>query len=116
VSSGNPAEGEGEMEEATSNNLPIKMLESDLETAPGTFDNYRSVGDPEVMMFVPNGAVPPLRFKAGGWDLLHSSIDLGPAMKARIAEKGFFMCRLIEGGSGWTELNDLVARPTPSDT
>jgi len=36
-------------------------------------------------------------------------------MKARIAEKGFFMCRLIDGGAGWTELNDFVAGSTPSD-
>jgi hypothetical protein len=102
------------MKEAASTDLLLEMLDSDLEIAPGTFDNYRSVGDPEVMMFVSSGVVPPFRFKAGGWDLLHSSIDLGPAMKARIAEKGFFMCRLIEGGAGWTELNDLVAPPTPS--
>ena len=91
----------------------IGMLDSELETAPVSFDSYRSVGDPEVMIFVSSGAVPPFRFKAGGWDLLQSSVDLGPAMKARIAEKGFFMCRLVEGGSGWTELDDLVVHLTP---
>ena len=96
--------------ETASNDL-LQMLDSVVETAPGTFDNYRSVGDPDVMMFVSSGAVPPFRFKARGWDLLQSSIDLGPVMKTRITEKGFFMCRLIEGGQGWTELNDLVAPP-----
>jgi hypothetical protein len=101
------------MMEAASNNL-LEMLDSDVETAPGTFDNYRSVGDPDVMMFVSSGAVPPFRFKAGGWDLLQSSIDLGPVMKTRIAEKSFFMCRVIEGGQGWTELKDLVAPPEAS--
>ena len=105
------------MKDAASKHLLIEMLDSDLETTAGTFDNYRSVGDPEVIMFVTSGAVPPFRFKAGGWDLLHSSIDLGPAIKARIAEKGFFMCRLIDEGTGWTELNDLVIQnhPTPAN-
>jgi hypothetical protein len=103
--------GEGKMIDVPSHDLLIKMLDSDFGATPGTYDNYRSVGHPEVMMFVPNRAVPPFRFKAGGWDLLQSSIDLGPAMKTRIAEKGFFMCRLIEDGEGWTELNDLVTLP-----
>jgi hypothetical protein len=103
------------MKEEANNDLTIGMLDSGLETTPPvTFDNYRSVVDPEIVIFVPSGAVPPFRSKARGWDLMQSSIDLGPAMKARIAETGFFMCRLIEGGSGWTELNDLVAGPEPS--
>jgi hypothetical protein len=58
------------------------------------------------MMFVASGAVPPFCFKAGGWDLVQSSIDLGPTMKMRIAEHGFFMCRLAEDEPGWTELKD----------
>jgi hypothetical protein len=44
VSTGSRAEGEGKMKEAASNDPLIKMLDSDLETAPGKFDNYRSVG------------------------------------------------------------------------
>lgn len=95
------------MRDATSKNALIKMLDNAIDAAPGTFDICQSVGDPKVRICVPRGVVPPFRFKAGGWDLLHSSIDLGPAMKSRIDENGFFMCRLIEGGSGWTELNDL---------
>ena len=78
------------------------------ENAPiAGYDNYRSFVDPNLMIFVGNDAVPPFRFKAGGWELLQSSIDLGPAMKARIAERGFFMCRVNEDQSGWTELTDL---------
>ena len=102
------------MKEVAGDDPLIGMLDAHLEATPVTFDNYRSVGDPEVMIFVPSGAVPPFRFKAGGWDLLHSSIDLGPAMKARIAEKGFFMCRLTEGELGWTELNDFVRSKPPA--
>ena len=79
------------------------------ENAPSAgYDNYRSLVDPNIMIFVGNDAVPPFRFKAGGWELLQSSIDLGPAMKARIAERGFFMCRVKEDQSGWTVLTDLV--------
>jgi hypothetical protein len=102
------------MTEAIRNGLPIELLDLEPEATPVAFDNYRSVGDPEVLIFVPNRAVPPFRFKAGGWELLQSSIDLGPVMKTRIAEKGFFMCRLIEGVSGWTEMIDLVVRPKES--
>lgn len=92
----------------------IKMLEADFETKQIVFDNYRSVGNPEVLVFVPSQTVPPFRFKAGGWELVRASIDLGPAMKTRIAEKGFFMCRLVEGEVGWTELNDFAAFSQPS--
>jgi hypothetical protein len=38
--------------------------------------------------------------------LLKSAIDLGPAMKARIAERGYFLCRVKDDRSGWTELTD----------
>jgi hypothetical protein len=58
------------------------------------------------MIFVEKDAVPPFRFKAGGWDLLQSSIDLGPAMKTRIADKGFFLFRVNEDKNGGVELSD----------
>jgi hypothetical protein len=70
------------------------------------FDNYKSVGDPSLMIFVKADTVPPFRFKAGGWELLRASIDLGPAMKARIAEKGYFMFRVNADQTGGTELSD----------
>jgi hypothetical protein len=38
------------------------------------------------MIFVTHDVVPPFRFKAG-WELLQTSIELGSAMKSRIAEK-----------------------------
>src|SRR5471032_1407989 len=88
--------------------LPIEALNSsqDDEAASNTFDNYRSVGDPSLMIFVKTGVVPPFRFKAGGWELLQSSIDIGSAMKARIAEKGFLMFRVNEDQTGGVELSD----------
>ena len=99
------------MTEETSNDL-IKLLDCEFETTPAaTFDSYRGANDSKVLMFVPTQAVPPFRFKAGGWELVQTSIDLGPAIKTRIAEKGFFMCRLVEEEPGWTELNDLAAPP-----
>jgi hypothetical protein len=90
------------------NDLPIEALNScqDDEAESNRFDNYRSVGDPRLMIFVKTDAVPPFRFKAGGWELLQSSIDLGSAMKARIAEKGFFMFRVNEDQTGGVELSD----------
>jgi hypothetical protein len=90
--------------------LSIEALNSsqDDEAASNTFDNYRSVGDPSLIIFVKTDAVPPFRFKAGGWELLQSSIDLGPAIKARIAENGFFVCRVNDDQSGWNEQTDFL--------
>ena len=55
------------------------------------YDSYRSLADSNLIVVVPNGVVPPFRFKAGGWELLQSSIDLSSELKARIAETGFLM-------------------------
>src|SRR5215203_3619943 len=70
------------------------------------YDNYRSVRDPRLMIFVAHDAVPPFRFKAGGWELMHSSIKLGSVMKARVDERGFFMFRVNQDRSGGVELVD----------
>jgi hypothetical protein len=80
------------------------------ETATSdSFDNYTSVIDCNLMIFVKKDVVPPFRFHAGGWDLVRSSIKLGPAMQARVAEQGFFMCCLNADRSGWTEVKNLLA-------
>jgi hypothetical protein len=71
------------------------------------FDSYRSIPDPNLMICVEHDTAPPFRYGAGGWELLKSSIELGPAMKARIAERGFFMYRVNEDKVSWTELTDL---------
>ena len=55
------------------------------------YDSYRSLADSNLIVVVPKHAVPPFRFKAGGWELLQSSIELDSAAKACIAEKGFFI-------------------------
>jgi hypothetical protein len=80
--------------------------ENEAESNAG-FDNYRSFSDPNLMIFVAKDVVPPFRFKAGGWELLRSSISLGPAMATRIAEQGFFMCRVKPDQTGWIEVTDL---------
>jgi hypothetical protein len=79
----------------------------------GGFDSYRSVSDPNLMIIVAKEVVPPFRFKAGGWELFRPSIELGSAMKARIAEKGFFLIRVNQDQTGGTELTDLPL-PLPS--
>jgi hypothetical protein len=70
------------------------------------FDRYRSLLDPAVTIVVAKDVVPPFRFKAGGWELLQSSIEPGSAIKARIAEKGFFLFRVNEDLTGGVELSD----------
>jgi hypothetical protein len=89
-------------------NQSIDALNSAQEkvSVANTFDNYRSVADPNLVIFVENDTAPPFRFKVGGWELLQSAMDLGPAMKARIAEKGFFMFRVNEDQVGGVELSD----------
>ncbi len=79
-------------------------------TRTSEFDRYRSLADPTVTIFVPRDVVPPFRFKAGGWELLQSTTEIGPAMQARIAETGFFMFRVNHDQTGGTELTDLPAR------
>src|ERR1700687_5220651 len=71
------------------------------------FDSYRSLRDPNLMIFVAKDVVPPFRFKAGGWEFLQSSIELGSAVKTRIGEKGFCMFRVNEDQIGGIELTDL---------
>jgi hypothetical protein len=70
------------------------------------YDNYRSVRDSNLLIFFANDVVPPFRFKAGGWELPQSSIELGAAIRARVAENDFFMVRINEDKAGWTELSD----------
>ncbi len=85
------------------------MNDDDLDpSAPMSvgYDNYRSVRDPRLMIFVAHDAVPPFRFKVGGWELLHSSIELGSVMKARVDVRGFFMFRVNQDRSGGVELSN----------
>jgi hypothetical protein len=70
------------------------------------FDRYRSLLDPTLTILVLADEVPPFRFKAGGWELLQSSIEVGEAIKVRIAEKGFFLFRVNEDLSGGVELSE----------
>jgi hypothetical protein len=83
----------------------------DTESQPATgFDRYRSLLDPTLTILVPTDEVPPFRFKAGGWELLQSSIEVGAAIEARIADKGFFLFRVNEDQSDGVELSEP---PTP---
>jgi hypothetical protein len=80
-----------------------RAIEEGEQASPTKFDHYRSLADPNLIIFVAKDVVPPFRFKAGGWELLESSA-LGPAMEVRSAEKGYFLCRLNDDRSGWSEL------------
>jgi hypothetical protein len=64
------------------------------------FNNYRSLAKAKIRITVAKDVVPPFRFKAGGWELLQSSTEPGSAIKARIAEKGFFLIRINEDDTG----------------
>ena len=89
-------------------NQPLTKADGglDFDAASAGYDNYRSLRDPNILIFVVHDAVPPFRFQAGGWEMLRSSFELGPAMKARIADKGFFMFRVNEDHTGGVELSD----------
>jgi hypothetical protein len=77
------------------------------------FDSYRSLADPNIRIVVAKDVVPPFRFKAGGWELLHSATEPGSAIKARIGGRGFFLFHVNEDESGGSELTDF---PPPSQS
>jgi hypothetical protein len=81
-------------------------------TPSAGFDGYRSLADSNICIIVAKDVVPPFRFKAGGWELSQSLIEVGPTTKARIAEKGFFMFRVNEDQSGGIELTDFPSDKT----
>lgn len=83
----------------------LEISELELARMSVRYDHYQSVRDSKLLIFVANDTVPPFRFKSGGWELLQSSIELGSAMQARVAENGFFMVRINEDKVGWTELS-----------
>jgi hypothetical protein len=74
------------------------------------YDKYRSAADSNILIIVAKDVVPPFRFKAGGWELLESSTELGSAIKARISQRGFFMFRVNEDQTGGIELSDFPSR------
>jgi hypothetical protein len=90
---------------------PLKETDPVEETEPehAGFDNYRSLAKAKIRIIVAKDVVPPFRFKAGGWELLQSSTEPGSAIKARIAEKGFFLFHINEDNTGGTELPDFPA-------
>ncbi|SHN82600.1 hypothetical protein [Bradyrhizobium erythrophlei] len=71
------------------------------------FDSYRSLAHPDILILVAHDVVPPFRFKAGGWELLEQSVKIGSAMRSRIDEKGYFLFRVNDDGSGGSELTDF---------
>jgi hypothetical protein len=71
------------------------------------FDNYRSLANPNIRIIVARDVVPPFRFKAGGWELLSSTTEPGSTIKTRITQKGFFLLRVNEDGTGGSELIDF---------
>ena len=77
-------------------------------------DSYRGVADPDLIIFVPKDAVPPLRLKFGGWELLQSSIDVSSVAKARIAEEGFFIERVTPSNSSGISRGDDDSPELPS--
>src|ERR1700675_4360349 len=98
------------MAEDNSNAEPSTGADGSQSSRPVSsagFDSYRSLADSNLMIVVAKDVVPPFRFKAGGWEFSQSSTELGSAMKARIAERGFFMFRVNEDQTGGIELTDL---------
>jgi hypothetical protein len=81
-----------------------------LPASSAGFDSYQSLAYSDVRIIVANGVVPPFRFKAGGWEMSQSSIEVGMAIDARIAQNGFFMFRLNDDQTGGNELTDLPSR------
>jgi hypothetical protein len=64
------------------------------------YDSYRSLADSNLIVIVPKHAVPPFRFKAGGWELLQSSVELDSAAKASIRAAPNLRRDLLDFGKG----------------
>lgn len=93
---------------------PLTGADGSQESQPALdfgFDSYRSLADSNIRIIVAKDVVPPFRFKAGGWELSQSSTEPGSAIKARIAEKGFFMFCVNEDQTGGIELTDFPSPP-----
>lgn len=93
---------------------PLDGAEPNYDSEPplaAGFDSYRSLADPNIRIIVAKDVVPPFRFSAGGWELLHSSNAPGSAITARIAERGFFLFRVNHDGTGGSEMTNF---PLPS--
>ena len=80
------------------------------------YDHYRSLADPHLVIFVPACTIPPLRFKAGGWVLLQSSVDLDSDARTRIAESGYLIETVGTTSSDEQARNDHAAQIAPSQT
>jgi hypothetical protein len=91
-----------------------ERMEND-DNGPSEFACYRSLADFKLMIIVARDVVPPFRFKAGGWEFLQSVAELGPAMKSRVAEKGFFMFRASGVEPGWIEQTDIPVHKLDDD-
>jgi hypothetical protein len=87
--------------------------ESQPEFSAG-YDSYRSVADSNLVIFVPKHTVPPFRFKAGGWELLQSSVELNSAEKAGVDEHGFFIIRVNPTSSGELVPSEQIKPAPPS--
>ena len=101
------------MAEDSSNSEPSTGADGSEESQPASsagFDSYRSLADSNLRIIVAKDVVPPFRFKAGGWEFSQSWTNVGSAIKARIAERGFFLFRANEDQTGGIELTDIPSR------
>jgi hypothetical protein len=101
------------MADDSSNSEPSTGADGSQESQPASsagFDSYRSLADSNLRIIVAKDVVPPFRFKAGGWEFSQSSTNVGLAIKARIAERGFFLFRANEDQTGGIELTDIPSR------
>jgi hypothetical protein len=91
---------------------PIPETDGSPQSEPQAvgYDSYRSLLDSNLRIIVAKDVVPPFRFKSGGWEFSQSSTELGSTIKARIAERGFFMFRANEDQTGGVELTDIPPR------
>lgn len=79
------------MTEEASEQLTEPFGPAGAQPAHARYDSYRSLSDSSLVIFVPENAIPPFRFKAGGWEPWQSSVELSPEAKHRIAQQGYLI-------------------------
>jgi hypothetical protein len=68
------------------------------------FDFYKASDDKSVQLYLPKGVAIPGKVASRKWEYQFEVRDPGSVQWERIQKQGYFMCRLHDDTTSWTEL------------
>jgi hypothetical protein len=68
------------------------------------FDFYQASDDKSVQLYLPKGVAVPGKVVSRKWEYQFEVRDPGSVQRERIREQGYFMCRVHDDTTSWTEL------------